>query len=232
VPDPTSSADRLLLLRRLTQKCVEDLGAAAASVVLGTGGGSWVPTMATSEKADALEQYSLTVGEGPCFDALNSYAPVIVPDLASLDARSRWPIWTAAAAEAGFGSVVTFPIQAGAIVAGALTAYGAVARVLSPEQFRAGLRLADAALLGLIDVGIGLAQPEDAVDVVDELSALLRGEVHRAAGMVMAQANVSIDEALVRLRAAAFSSGRSLLDIAADVLERRLRFEPDADGSE
>jgi AmiR/NasT family two-component response regulator len=60
-----------------------------------------------------------------------------------------------------------------------------------------------------------------------DLTRLLRAEVHRAAGMVMAQAGVTIEDALVRLRAYAFSSGRSLTEVASDVVERRLRFDPD-----
>ena len=48
--------------------------------------------------------------------------------------------------------------------------------------------------------------------------------VHQAAGMVAAQLDVSVGQALVRLRAYAFANDRSLTEVARDVVERTLRF--------
>jgi hypothetical protein len=60
-----------------------------------------------------------------------------------------------------------------------------------------------------------------------DLSVLLRADVHRAAGMVMVQADIPIDQALTRLRAHAYAAGRPLPDVAQDIIERRLRLAPD-----
>ena len=49
--------------------------------------------------------------------------------------------------------------------------------------------------------------------------------VHQAAGMVSAQLDVSVAEALIRLRAHAFANDRPLTDVAQDVVARRLRFQ-------
>lgn len=49
--------------------------------------------------------------------------------------------------------------------------------------------------------------------------------VHNAAGAVSAQLGVSMTEALIRLRAYAFSTDRLLHDVADDVVARRLRFQ-------
>ena len=49
---------------------------------------------------------------------------------------------------------------------------------------------------------------------------------HQAAGMVAAQLDVSVGQALVRLRAYAFGNERALKDVADDVVARRLRFGP------
>ena len=49
--------------------------------------------------------------------------------------------------------------------------------------------------------------------------------VHQATGMIAAQLDESMANALARLRGAAFASGRPMLDIAQDVVERRLRFD-------
>ena len=48
--------------------------------------------------------------------------------------------------------------------------------------------------------------------------------VHQATGMIAAQLNDSTVNALARLRAAGFESGRSIYDIAQDVVARRVRF--------
>jgi hypothetical protein len=49
--------------------------------------------------------------------------------------------------------------------------------------------------------------------------------VHNAAGMVSVQAGISVAEALIRMRAFAFSHDRLLADVAEDVIDRRLRLE-------
>jgi hypothetical protein len=49
--------------------------------------------------------------------------------------------------------------------------------------------------------------------------------VHQATGMIAAQLDDTIANALARLRAAAFASGRSLYDLAQDVVARRVRFD-------
>jgi hypothetical protein len=49
--------------------------------------------------------------------------------------------------------------------------------------------------------------------------------VHNAAGAVSAQLECSITEAMVRLRAYAFSNDRLLRDVAKDVMTKKLRLE-------
>ena len=51
-----------------------------------------------------------------------------------------------------------------------------------------------------------------------------RAEVHQATGMVSVQLGVSAAEALARMRAYAFVHNRLLIDVARDVVARRLRF--------
>ena len=53
--------------------------------------------------------------------------------------------------------------------------------------------------------------------------------VHQATGMVAAQLDVGVGEALSRLRAQAFADDRLLVDIADDVVQRRLRFAREDD---
>jgi hypothetical protein len=51
-------------------------------------------------------------------------------------------------------------------------------------------------------------------------------EVDQAVGMVMAQLRAPADVALSTLRARAFAEGRTVGDLARDVLKRRVSFKP------
>ncbi len=54
-----------------------------------------------------------------------------------------------------------------------------------------------------------------------------RAEIHQATGMVLAQLGFSATDALARLRAHAFVEQRLLIDVAEDVVARRLTFTQD-----
>jgi plasmid stability protein len=45
--------------------------------------------------------------------------------------------------------------------------------------------------------------------------------------MLMAQLDITAAEALSRLRARAYATDRSVIDVARDILDRRLRLEDD-----
>jgi hypothetical protein len=72
--------------------------------------------------------------------------------------------------------------------------------------------------------------PADLPDAADWDAAWLeppiaaRAEVHQATGMVLAQLDISATDALARMRAYAFAHQRLLVDVAADVVARRVSF--------
>jgi AmiR/NasT family two-component response regulator len=51
-----------------------------------------------------------------------------------------------------------------------------------------------------------------------------RAEIHQATGIVLAQLGVSAQQALARMRGYAFVEQRLLIDVARDVVSRRLQF--------
>jgi hypothetical protein len=75
------------------------------------------------------------------------------------------------------------------------------------------------------DLVAAVNDPES--DAWAELHALSRAEVSQATGMLVAQLGVDPAEALVRLRAHAYVTGRSATDVARDIVDRRLRLEVD-----
>jgi AmiR/NasT family two-component response regulator len=57
-------------------------------------------------------------------------------------------------------------------------------------------------------------------------------EIHQATGMVSVQAGVGLTEALLLLQARAYAADRPLLELANEVVARRLTFRPDDDHDE
>lgn len=174
----------------------------------------------------AIQELELELGEGPGAEAWRSGDPVLTADLAA-GADLRWPVFAPAAVRAGARAVFAFPVALGAIRLGALVLYRDRPGVLTADQAAYGVLSADIATW--VVLGLQAGAPSD-----DGLSDLLAGEpphwaeVHQATGRVAAQLGISLEEALVRLRAHAFASGRPLRVIAREVVVGRLRLEASA----
>ncbi|MEP7090446.1 MAG: ANTAR domain-containing protein [Nocardioidaceae bacterium] len=108
-----------------------------------------------------------------------------------------------------------FPLRVGSIVLGTLELHRATAGELRRPQLSFALRSAE-------EMGSALLE----LWAAQEIPALGRpaAVVHQAAGMVMVQLDVSIEDAMARLRASAYAEGVSLVDLADDVVRRRRRF--------
>jgi AmiR/NasT family two-component response regulator len=92
---------------------------------------------------------------------------------------------------------------------------------LSGDQHADALVVADVAARWVLETQAGA--PADMVAGELEAGADFHFAVHNAAGMVSVQQGISVTEALIRLRAHAFSNDRLLADVAQDVIARRLR---------
>ena len=87
--------------------------------------------------------------------------------------------------------------------------------------------LAGIPLLDLLDQDLQAAVAEPGSNAWVELAVLSRAEVSQATGMLVAQLGIEPADALLRLRAHAYATGRAATDVARDILERRLRLETD-----
>ncbi|MGY0235936.1 GAF domain-containing protein [Longispora urticae] len=179
----------------------------------------------TDSVAAELEEWQLTFGQGPCVDAFATGGPVLVADLHTPALAARWPAFTPAAASSGAGAVFALPLQVGAIRLGVLALYRRRPGALDRDEVADALAFADVAGALLLDRSAGRVQPEDAWQ--DEDPTAHQAEVHQATGMILAQLGVSAAAAFARLRAHAYAHDRRLGDVARDVVERRLRFEPE-----
>jgi ANTAR domain len=185
---------------------------------------------ATDAVAGQLEEWQLTFGQGPCVDAFRDGGPVLAVDLRSPDCLVRWPAFVPAALESGALAVFALPLQVGAIRLGVLDLYRTRSGPLSPHELADALAFADTTSMLLVDV-VG-SQP-DTADLTwpRDDPTVHQAQVHQATGMILVQLGVSAEAALARLRAYAYAHDRRLGDVARDVVERRLRFEPDPPSS-
>jgi hypothetical protein len=175
-----------------------------------------------------LEELQLTFGQGPCVDTFLEGGPVLVVDLRAPEYLARWPAFASAALRIGARAVFAFPLQIGVIRLGVLGLYRSRPGGLSTHELADALALADTAGTLLLDAATGT--PPDAGELAwqpDDPTAH-HVQVHQATGMIAVQLTVNADAAFARLRAHAYASDRALGDVARDVVERRLRFEPDA----
>jgi hypothetical protein len=179
---------------------------------------------ASDETAAALEELTLTVGEGPGLDAAHSGEPVLFPDMAAAEAWIRWPVFAPAAAALGVLAVFALGLRIGAIRLGALTLYRRGPGRLTRTQTSDGLALADVVCLLLLNqTSPAATEPTGWIAARD---VVRYPEVHQATGMITVQLGVNAETAFARLRAHAFAHNRRLRDVARDVVSRRLRFEP------
>jgi len=175
---------------------------------------------ATDEVSARIEDLQFTLGEGVCVEAVTAGVPVMVSDLDDL-AVERWPAFMEGVAAAGARAVFALPLRIGVLSVGALDLYRDVPGDLTAGQLSAAMTAANAAAVALLQLGTGSVG--SFADNTDDRAAY-QMQVHQASGMVKVQAGVPIDEAFLLLRAHAFATGRSVADVAKDVLERRLRF--------
>jgi hypothetical protein len=205
---------------RLFGVCPGLAGVTGAGVMLMSGE---VPrgSLCTSNKVSQLiEELQYTLGEGPCVDAYQQDRVVTEPDLADPVTR-RWPVFTPPALEAGARAVFGFPLRVGTVRLGALNLYRDCPGPLGGDQHADALVIADVAARWVLEAQAGA--PFGAVAEELEAGANFHFVVHNAAGMVSVQEGISVTEALIRLRAFAFSNDRLLADVAEDVVARRLR---------
>jgi GAF domain len=207
--------------KRLCEVCAEVTHMAGAGIMLMSGDVPRGSLCTTNAVSDLVEQLQYTLGEGPCVDAYATDRVVAEPDLVH-PAVPRWLAFSPPAIEAGVRAIFGFPLQVGAVRLGALNLYSDRPGPLTEEQHANALVLADIAAQGVLVLQANA--PNGKLASALEAGADFQFVVHQASGMVAAQLEVSVAQALIRLRAHAFGNDRPLDEIAHDVVARRLRF--------
>ncbi|WP_234378943.1 GAF and ANTAR domain-containing protein [Streptomyces sp. FXJ1.172] len=214
----------------LCRACVGLLPVTGASVSI-SGGATVRATLCASDRVAAwLAEAQFTLGDGPCQTALDVAAPVLAVDLAKEPDSRRWPLFAHQALALGVRALFSLPLGVGGVAIGTLDLYRDRPGGLSVSELSIALWARDAVTFAVMNLhprhhGIEPAPEDEAASWV-EASEAEHSEVYQAMGIVMVQLGVDPEEALDRMRARAFVEGRTVTEVARDVITRTLHFRP------
>jgi hypothetical protein len=218
--DATAGADELV--QRLCRFAVDEMALSGCALVLMSGAESASVLAGAGRHAQTVTGLQMELGEGPCLDAHVHGIPVLLPDL-SAESANRWPTFAAAALAAGVHAEFSLPLTVGPGGIGTLDLCRDRTGMLSDEHMADALVTAEIARDAVLYQQYASGGPG-----LPELLATAgtdRIVIHQATGMIAAQLDDTVANALARLRAAAFATGRPMYDLAQDVVERRVRFD-------
>lgn len=206
-------------------ECARVLGVDGVAVSLAPGKQLGELVWATPGVSTRLEDLQFTIGHGPGPDVVASGASVLEPDLSRLSA-DRWPALLPEAMALGVRAVFCLPLSIGGACLGTMTLQRSEPGPLPVTFMSDALILAGALTSVIIDRG----DHREAFAAAAPSSDLYRAVVHQASGMISVQAGIPLAEALLLLRAHAFGHGRPVVEVAEDVVARRVHFGADRDG--
>jgi GAF domain-containing protein len=212
--------------QRLCEVCAEVTDMSGAGIMLMSEDVSRGAVCTTNKVSDLIEQLQFELGEGPCLDACQAGRPILEPDLAA-PRVPRWLAFQGPAVKAGVRAIFGFPLEVGAVRLGALNLYRDRPGPLSDDQHADALVMAGIVAQALLAIQANAPSGKLAAEL--EAGADFHYVVHQASGMVAAQLDVNVAQALIRLRAYAFRCDCPVDEVAKDVVARRIRFDADSE---
>ncbi|BCQ09848.1 hypothetical protein JMUB5695_03298 [Mycobacterium heckeshornense] len=183
-----------------------------ASLLLRRNGG-YVTVGASDRIAQQIDDLELSVGDGPCLDAIEEETPQIEPDLTT---PSQWPELAARlVAETPVRGAMGFRILVDRRKTGALNLFSDTANRFNTESAGRAIVLAAFASVAIN----AIAQGEDAATLRRGL--LSNREIGKAIGMLMLLHKFSEREAFDLLRRYSQDLNIKLADVARAVIENR-----------
>lgn len=209
---------------RLCDAFLESLPVSGAAISVFSGLATETIVCASDAVSARIDELQFDLGEGPRWEALQTRRPVLLPDL-RLGPHAAWPVFAQSLVELDVSALFVFPLALGALDIGVVELYSSEAGPLSPANHSTAIQLADAAAWRLLRQLLTVA-PGDGTYAPPDGSPLSRREIHQATGMVLAQAGTTARDALLLMRAHAFSHGRTVREVARDVVSKSLDFTP------
>lgn len=207
--------DVIDFMHLLAERCVQLLDVSAAGLLLSDQRGTLQVVAASTERTRLLELFQLQADQGPCVDCFRTGQPVSVADLPA--AASRWPRFTAAAAEVGFAAVHALPMRLRDEVIGALNLFDVGVGALDEGKLRIGQALADVATIGLLQERPVRRRETLAGQLQIALNS--RIVIEQAKGVLAERLHLDMDHAFTLLREGARSHNRRLSELAQAIVD-------------
>jgi hypothetical protein len=219
--DPDLAGPELLPVR-LARACARTLSVDDAGLSLVDSAQQRVPLGASSDVAEVAERLQFTVGAGPCMTAQETRQPVFAVED---DLRRRWPVFTELlVASTPFRAVVALPLQPALSGAGAIDLYFRTSEeVLDLDVFEA-MAVGELVTSALSDAAVWSEwSPAEGPEWLQGPVPRRRAAVWEAMGKLCVDLQISAPAALDLLRAHAYGSGRTVDDLAEQLLAGQLR---------
>ncbi|MCS6587086.1 GAF and ANTAR domain-containing protein [Curtobacterium flaccumfaciens] len=181
---------------------------------------------ATDEVATRVDEIQLDLSEGPCWAALATDAPVLETDLVQRP-NAAWPAFNDAVRSEPVGAVFAFPVAFGPFPLGAIDVYVPEPATIEDDTVRQAMTLASAVSRRVLRRALRSIADED--DALLDRSPSSRRVVHQATGVVLAQLDISPEDAYLLLQGHAFARRTTVRRVAEEILDGTVRFEKRGD---
>jgi len=153
----------------LVESCIDVLSIDHAGLMLVDADGNLHVVAATSEVTHLIELLQIQNQEGPCLDAFRSGLVVESGPLTDSEVRARWPRFTEAANDAGFGAITAMPMRLRDQVLGALNLFRVETAPLTADDLSVARAFANIATISILQA----RATHDARTVIDQLQRAL-----------------------------------------------------------
>lgn len=217
----TGDFDLIDFLHLLVGRCVEQLDADAAGVLLAHPHGRLQVVASTDEAPEAVDLFQIQAEAGPGHEAWLSGELVSHPDLAAGD--TPWPQLRDMAVTAGHAAVYAVPMRLRGENIGALCLFKGTTGEPDEDSVRAAKAMVDVATLSLIQAW-AVRQREV---LVEQLQTVLNSRIvlEQAKGFVAERLGVDVAAAFGLLRGHARARGRRLTEVAGEIVRRSANVE-------
>jgi transcriptional regulator with GAF, ATPase, and Fis domain len=215
--------DTVDLLQSLVESCQELLDVTDAGILLAEPGHDLELVASTSESSALVETMQLGAESGPAIECFTSGRPISVADLDEVP--DRWARFRERAVKLGYASVHALPMRLRDTTIGSLSLLNERAGALDESDLIAAQALADVATIGILHE----RTLRESSLLVQQLQNALSSRViiEQAKGVISFTRGVSVDAAFDIIRSYARSNRLGLSEVAEQLVDGRLRIEPD-----
>src|SRR5215207_2959378 len=203
-------------MQQITSAAKALLGVDGAGLMLADERGVLRWATASDQQIQIIEEGEERLGEGPCINAFVEHAPMVMRDAAK---EPHWGRITDVVTGQEMRAGLSVPVQLEGGPIGTLDLYSAAPRDWDQTEISAAQVYAALAAT-LLSLAVG-AQVKGRLAEQLQTAFEHRNRIERAKGMLMVQEGIDDAAAFERLRSAARSTRRSLIDVVNEVLGGR-----------